>query len=126
MAGCYCGKDTSFEQCCGPIIDHREKAETAEQLMRSRYSAFVVQDERWLLESWHAETRPSRVRFDNKQQWIGLQIKNTQKGSKQDSTGEVEFVARFKVDGKAVRLHENSRFEFIEGQWFYKDGDHLG
>lgn len=93
--------------------------------MRSRYSAFVECHEDYLLSSWHPDTRPSRVRFDPEQRWLGLSIKSTEHGGVDDGSGRVEFVARFKVNGKGHRLHENSRFEKIAGQWFYLNGDHL-
>jgi SEC-C motif domain protein len=93
--------------------------------MRSRYSAFVEEDEKYLLASWHSETRPSRVRFDPDQRWLGLKIKASSAGLAEDDAGTVEFVARFKIKGKGHRLHEISRFEKIEGCWYYLDGQHL-
>lgn len=93
--------------------------------MRSRYSAFAVANENYLLATWHPDTRPSRVRFDEQQRWIGLRIKSTESGSETDDTGTVEFVARFKVNGRGHRLHENSRFEKIDSRWYYLDGEHL-
>jgi SEC-C motif-containing protein len=93
--------------------------------MRSRYSAFVDCDEDYLLATWHPDTRPSRVRFDEEQRWLGLSIKAVTAGGESDDTGTVEFVARFKVRGKGHRLHEVSRFEKIEGRWYYLDGEHL-
>jgi SEC-C motif-containing protein len=93
--------------------------------MRSRYSAFVRERAEYLLASWHPDTRPSRVRFDPEQRWLGLRIKATEAGLEQDERGVVEFVARYKVAGKGFRLHERSRFERIDGAWFYRDGDHL-
>lgn len=92
--------------------------------MRSRYSAFVEQDEQYLLASWHPDTRPSRVRFDPEQRWLGLSIKRLEAGGSGDSEGKVEFVARYKVRGKGFRLHEISRFEKIDGLWYYLDGEH--
>ena len=93
--------------------------------MRSRYTAFARGDEDYLLQTWHPDTRPSRVRINPEQRWIGLSIKDMQAGREDDTEGEVEFVARFKVNGKGHRLHERSRFEKIDGRWFYRDGDHL-
>ncbi len=98
---------------------------TAEQLMRSRYSSFVVCDESYLLATWHPDTRPSRVRLDKKQRWLGLSIRATEAGGPDDRTGIVEFIARFNIDGKGHRLHEISRFEKIDGRWHYVDGRHL-
>lgn len=92
--------------------------------MRSRYSAFVEGDEPYLLATWHPATRPSRVRLDDKQRWIGLSIKGGEKGQAEDDTGTVEFVARYKIVGRGHRLHETSRFERIDGRWYYRDGDH--
>ncbi len=93
--------------------------------MRSRYSAFARGETDYLLATWHPETRPSRVRLDPGQKWIGLSIKATEAGQQEQGEGTVEFVARFKVAGKGHRLHERSRFEKIDGSWYYLDGEHL-
>ena len=93
--------------------------------MRSRYVGFVTQDETYLLASWHPSTRPSRVRFNEQQRWLGLKILDTQAGLSADSTGTVEFVARYKINGKGYRLKERSRFQKEGSQWFYLDGEHL-
>lgn len=93
--------------------------------MRSRYSAFVEEDQAYLLATWHPDTRPSRVRFDPEQRWLGLRIKSTEAGTEADEQGRVEFVARYKIAGKGFRLHEHSRFERIDACWFYLDGDYL-
>lgn len=93
--------------------------------MRSRYCAFAKGEAEYLLATWHPEKRPSRVRLDEEQKWIGLSIKSTEAGQESDDEGRVEFVARFKVGGKGHRLHENSRFEKIDGRWYYLDGEHL-
>ena len=93
--------------------------------MRSRYSAFVEKHEAYLLATWHLRTRPSRVRFDAEQRWLGLSIKSTAGGLPSDDDGEVEYVARYKIAGKGYRLHERSRFKKIEGIWYYLDGEHL-
>lgn len=122
---CHCGSGRTFEECCGPVIQDHSRALSAEQLMRSRYSAFVECDDSYLLASWHPKTRPSRVRFDPEQRWLGLRIKSTDSGGPDHSEGTVEFVARFKIHGKGHRLHEISRFEKIDGLWYYLDGEHL-
>ncbi len=124
-AQCPCGSGAAYEACCAPFVQGEEFAQTAETLMRSRYTAFVKGAEDYLLASWHPSTRPSRVRIDPMQKWIGLAIKSTEAGSVADDAGIVEFVARFKVAGKGHRLHERSRFELIEGRWYYLEGDHL-
>lgn len=124
-ARCHCDSGNDYEVCCGPFIEGDCLPGTAKQLMRSRYSAFVRADQAYLLATWHPETRPSRVRFDEQQRWLGLKVRSTQAGDASDLTGEVEFVARFKIAGKGYRLHERSRFAKIDGRWFYLDGQHL-
>jgi SEC-C motif-containing protein len=122
---CHCGSTQSYQACCAPFVNRERQATSAEQLMRSRYSAFVEGCEDYLWASWHPQTRPSRVRLDPQQRWLGLSIKSTEDGMAADTWGTVEFVARFKVDGKGHRLHEISRFEKIDGCWYYLDGEHL-
>jgi SEC-C motif-containing protein len=91
--------------------------------MRSRYSAYVLGLETYLLESWHPETRPALLDLahDTQTKWLGLQVKRTQQISETEAL--VEFVARYKVGGKAQRLHETSRFFRIDGRWYYRDGE---
>ena len=122
---CPCGSGMDYDACCGPFIESERPAPTAEELMRSRYTAFARGEEGYLLATWHPDTRPSRVRLDDEQRWIGLSIKSTEAGGANDTTGLVEFVARFKVAGRGHRLHEVSRFEKIDGRWYYLDGQHL-
>ena len=93
--------------------------------MRSRYTGFVMRDEPYLLATWHPDTRPSRVQLDEKQRWLGLRIRAADAVGTDETMGTVEFVARFKVDGRGHRLHEISRFEKIDDRWFYLDGEHL-
>lgn len=89
--------------------------------MRSRYSAFVLQRRGYLLATWHASTRPADLAFEPGARWLGLGVR---KHSVLDADhAEVEFVARYRVAGRAVRLHENSRFVREAGHWFYVDGD---
>jgi SEC-C motif-containing protein len=122
---CPCGIKVEYALCCGRYLDGGETPQTAEQLMRSRYCGFALCDEPYLLSTWHPDTRPSNVRLDERQRWLGLSIRATEAGGPDDDIGFVEFVARFKVDGKGHRLHENSRFEKIDGRWYYLDGQHL-
>ena len=92
--------------------------------MRSRYSAYVHRLEAYLLATWHASTRPSPPLFDKDEnpRWLGLEIK------RHEMTGPdgaiVEFVARYKIGGRAHRLHEISRFVREDGRWYYVDGDY--
>lgn len=119
---CPCESGKSYEICCQPYVEQIKDAPTAEALMRSRYSAFVVGNEDYLRYSWHPDNCPKNIHLNEKTQWLGLKIKSTRAGSIDDETGEVEFIARNKIDGKASRLHENSRFNRFNGRWVYVDG----
>lgn len=87
--------------------------------MRSRYTAFVLENESYLLSSWHPEKRPASIDFDKNIKWLGLKIKRTQAGQVADQEGWVEFVARYKIGGKAERIEELSYFLNLEGNWQY-------
>lgn len=121
---CPCGSGSDYLACCGRFLEGGETAATAEQLMRSRYTAFARCVADYLLSTWHPATRPSRVKLDAAQHWIGLRIVGTEAGGESDDFGSVEFVARFKEAGRGHRLHELSRFEKIAGRWYYREGDH--
>ena len=92
--------------------------------MRSRYSAFVLQRESYLLATWHASTRPAQLGFDTTGRWLGLEVRKAMVTSATEA--EVEFIARFKPQGaSAWRLHERSRFVLQDGRWYYLDGVQL-
>ena len=91
--------------------------------MRSRYSAFVFERSDYLLATWHASTRPTSLDFDPGARWLGLEVRAHV--STGQAAAEVEFVARMRLAGKAVRLHERSHFVHEGGRWFYVDGDQL-
>jgi len=90
--------------------------------MRSRYSAFVLDLSGYLLATWHPRTRPSAVDANPVGlKWLGLEVRHhEQQGADHAS---VEFVARSKLGGRALRLHETSHFVREDGRWFYLDGD---
>lgn len=121
---CPCGRPLSYAQCCGRYVDDYAgtPAPDAESLMRSRYTAFVRGQADYLLATWHASRRPSRVSFDAAVRWLGLEVRDHREI---DAThAEVEFVARQRdKSGRAVRLHERSRFVREDGRWYYVDGD---
>ena len=116
---CPCGQPKGYAECCG-IYHAGAPAPTAEALMRSRYSAYVLALEPYLLQTWHASTRPADVTPDNKTRWLGLAIKRFEATGADSAL--VEFVARYKIAGRAQRLHETSRFVLEEGRWYYVDG----
>ena len=121
MSTCPCGTPRTYATCCGALIDDGAPAPTAEALMRSRYTAFTLGREAYLLATWHPSQRPATLDFEAGAKWLGLQVKAFQATGA--ATAEVEFVARFRVGGRAVRLHERSRFVCEDGRWFYVDGD---
>jgi SEC-C motif-containing protein len=112
-----------YAQCCGRFHDgpERGRAPDAEALMRSRYCAYVLGRRDYLLDSWHPRTRPAAIEPDPPGlRWLGLDVRRY---LPQDADhADVEFVARSKLDGRAHRLHETSRFERLDGRWFYVDG----
>ena len=130
-AACPCGLETKPGQprqladCCGRYLDDfaGRPAPDAPSLMRSRYSAFVLERADYLLATWHARTRPARLSFEPDARWLGLEVRAHVSAG--PAAAEVEFVARMRVAGKAVRLHERSRFVLEAGRWFYVDGDQL-
>lgn len=116
---CPCGLPQAYDVCCGRFHRGTAAAPTAEALMRSRYSAFVVGDGAYLTRTWHPRTRPARLDLDPGVRWTGLEILATRDGSAFHRTGEVEFRASF----QGGSLHEVSRFERVEGAWVYVDGE---
>ena len=129
LASCPCGRvdakkqAVAYADCCGRFVDHFNDvpAPDAEHLMRSRYSAFVMARADYLLATWHCSTRPASLDFDAGAKWLGLDVREHKTTG--TDTAEVEFVARYRLDGRAVRLHERSRFVREDGRWFYVDGD---
>jgi len=89
--------------------------------MRSRYSAFVLGLVPYLNETWHATTRPADLTLEPDQKWLGLEVKRHKPVD--DTHAEVEFVARSRMGGRGMRLHETSRFVREDGRWLYVDGD---
>jgi SEC-C motif domain protein len=116
---CPCGLDRTYQDCCGSLHSGRATAPTAQALMRSRYGAFVVEDEAYLLRTWHATTRPPSIPFDPGQAWIGLVLLGTSGGSLLHTEGTVEFRASYRLRGRTATLHENSRFLRENGNWSY-------
>ena len=120
---CPCGAAAEYPDCCGRYLDADLFADTAEALMRSRYVAYVRGRRDYLLRTWHPSTRPPMLDLEGGEpvRWLGLQVRRVEAGSADDRHGIVEFVARYKVGGRAHRLHETSRFVREEGRWFYVD-----
>ncbi|OLP01940.1 hypothetical protein BVU76_12305 [Mycolicibacterium porcinum] len=120
---CPCGTGRAYPDCCEPLHTGARRAPTAVALMRSRFSAFAVGDVAYLLTSWHPDTRPADLNLDESITWRRLQIVDTDAGNEDDDTGVVEFRAQYIHDGSRHLLHERSRFERVNGQWRYLDGE---
>jgi SEC-C motif-containing protein len=125
-ARCACGGSppgATFDECCGPLLRSERHAETAEQLMRSRYTAYALADGEHLFRTWYARTRPERVDPEPWVRWVALEIVDTRAGQCEDDTGVVEFRAHWVAgEGAALQqgeLHERSTFQRRGGRWLY-------
>lgn len=120
-SSCPCGSQRTYAACCG-LLHKSGIAPNAEALMRSRYSAYVLGLEDYLLASWHPTTRPQCLDLLGENppaKWLGLEVKrHTDTGP---GNAIVEFVARVRIAGRAQRLHEISRFVLEDGRWYYLD-----
>ncbi|WP_265446933.1 YchJ family protein [Flexivirga meconopsidis] len=119
---CPCGSGLPFDQCCGPLLSTERLARTAEELMRSRYTAYYYGNREHLWRTWHPKTRPAQVEVNDGVRWTGLQINEIRDGGPDDDTGIVDFTASY--DGG--RLHERSRFARRAGRWFYVGEEQVG
>ncbi|HEU5144158.1 MAG TPA: YchJ family protein [Dermatophilaceae bacterium] len=120
---CPCGSGATYAACCAPLVRAQALAQTAEALMRSRYTAYAVGDVEHLLRTWHPRTRPVALDLDDGPRWTGLVVEHASGGGPGDTEGTVEFRARWSGPGGSGELHEVSRFERRGGRWLYVDGD---
>jgi SEC-C motif-containing protein len=116
---CPCGSGETYDACCGPIVRNERPADTAEELMRSRYAAFALDDVDHVFRTWHPATRPDELADLPKVEWQRLEIVEVVDGGPSDDHGIVEFRARH----AAGQMHERSRFTRRAGRWTYLDGD---
>ncbi|WP_259460342.1 YchJ family protein [Pseudarthrobacter phenanthrenivorans] len=123
---CMCLSGEPYGQCCGRFHSGSGEAATAEQLMRSRYSAFALMDADYLRRTWHPETEPASLDLDPAMEWRRLDIISTSRGGPLDTEGTVEFKAHFRHGGERGVLHESSRFVREHRRWLYLDGQVLG
>lgn len=126
---CPCGSQIDYSECCGLLHDGKAKAKTAEQLMRSRYAAFVKGEVDYLYQTLAPESRkdydPKATKdWSSSVKWKGLKIVKTEGGGAGDKEGMVEFVATYTKDKQGLDHHEVSTFRKDEnGTWFFIDGD---
>ncbi len=120
---CPCGSGNTFDRCCGPYLAGVTDPVSPEQLMRSRYTANVEQDQAYLLKTWHPATRPETI--GGFSYWCGLRIISAQGDGPAESEGMVEFRAMYEEDGRPGCLHERSHFVREADRWYYFDGEIL-
>lgn len=128
---CPCGSQNPYDDCCRPLIDGAGKAETAEQLMRSRYTAYTKGIIPYLYESTHPGQRQGYDHDGTREwavnsEWHGLEIVSTRGGGPDEAMGEVEFKARYSGDGVEYVHHEVGRFRKMDGEWYFTEGKMVG
>ncbi len=124
MTDCPCGSGSAFAECCAPLLSGERRARTAEELMRSRYTAYTRKEVDYIV----ATTRPEQRRKVDREsiatwaggaEWKGLEIRTTEAGGPDDAEGLVEFVARYTEQGQEREYHERARFSRLEGVWYF-------
>ncbi len=127
MEMCPCGSGRTYEDCCGPLIKGASPAVTAEQLMRSRYSAYVKVETDYLFETTHPGHRQgydhkgTRVWAENSR-WDGLEVLSATAGGPGDDEGDVEFIARYRDKDLRKQHHEIAHFRKKSGRWYFTEG----
>ena len=119
---CPCGSGRAFADCCEPYIEGAALPSDAEQLMRSRYTAFTLQRMDYVAATWHPDFRPSDLEADVALRWIGLAVMDVKSGGDE---AQVEFEARYLNNGRLDALHERSDFRLEQGRWWYTRGQQL-
>jgi len=128
---CPCGSAEQYDACCEPFVTGASKAATAEQLMRSRYTAYTKGAMKYLYETSHPDNRAGYDHDGTKEwaensDWQGLEIISVKGGEVADSMGEVEFKARYVGEGGEHVHHEIGRFRKSAGTWYFTDGRMAG
>ncbi len=131
MALCPCGSSKTYKQCCQPFHEKAQLPQTAEELMRSRYSAFVKGELEYLKgtiipTSLHDYDEKNIKEWSTQSEWKGLTVVKSKKGQINDDEGEVEFIAKFSFNGEDREHHEAAQFKKLNGQWYYDDGQVKG
>ena len=116
---CPCGRPHPLDRCCGPILRQERPAATAEDLMRSRYTAFALGDMEHLARTWHPSTRPRHIHDDPDRTWTGLDVLATTGGGLLEHEGTVTFDAHHSDAQGDHTLHEVSTFTRVDGAWAY-------
>ncbi|MFK5892352.1 MAG: YchJ family protein [Pseudomonadota bacterium] len=121
MSLCPCKSGKNYASCCQPMIQGKQTAQTALQLMSSRYSAFALGNSQYLLDTWHSEFRPESLALDPTIHWINLQI--IESSVSNSNSAIVHFRAYSLIKDQLSILEEKSNFEKVNKQWFYTNGE---
>ena len=125
---CPCCSGKSYGECCSPILSGKEKARTAEALMRARYTAYVVHNIDFIINTCESGEKIAEIDrkatedWSNKSVWHGLKVLRTEKGGENDDEGIVEFEATYTQKNIRDVHHEIGGFKKINGEWFYSEG----
>ncbi len=125
---CPCGTEKDYSVCCEPFINGSTLSETAEQLMRSRYTAYAKNNIDYIKQTLAPESlsefdEPASKKWAESATWLGLQILDTKKGTAEDKSGTVEFIAKYNDGTDTLEHHEVSTFRKNKGKWVFVDGD---
>ena len=126
---CPCGSGENFASCCEPYLNGSQKPETAEQMMRARYTAHTLADIDFIVATHHPDSaneidKDSTRRWAGESDWLSLGILRTEKGGAEDRKGVIEFVAQYRDrNGNRHRHHEISLFDKINGEWRFRDAE---
>ncbi len=128
MNKCPCGSDKNYTDCCEPLIKGERSAQTAEELMRSRYTAYTKAEVDHILKTSHPDKqddydRKSVLNWAKNSDWIKLDIIDTDKGGPENDDGQVEFKAHYRKKGERQVHHELATFKKVEGEWYFFDGE---
>ena len=118
---CPCGSNLKYAICCGKFHKGKLNAPTAEALMRSWYSAYVLDNPQYIFRTWDEKTRPTlpSLRESKSENFISLEILSTADCDLKNKEGTVEFVAKFKVGDDLFEHHESSAFRRVKNRWVY-------
>jgi SEC-C motif domain protein len=124
---CPCTSSKDYAACCEPIITQQQKAKTAEQLMRSRYSAYALGHLDWIVESQspegrHLVDRDATEQWSRRSKWHKLEVLNCEQGGPADAEGFVDFKAYYALGGEDITHHEVAHFRQVDGTWYFVDG----
>jgi len=127
MEACPCGSGETYTNCCEPLISGAQQAQTAEALMRSRYTAHVITAVDYIYETTHPKQRGSVNResvekWSKSAEWLGLEINGTEEGGPEDTKGIVEFTARYREKSKKIEHREVAEFQKSDDRWYFVDG----